>query len=167
MSYTTDLIERIRDSSKWPDFERPHFLDELADIANQAFSKDTIEGYLASLLIYQQLGEELIRLLLKDAQFFIQLSVFPAEMHFIEKQRLTFGQVIDELKATISFEGKNKIISACQELKKHRIEIVHGLTKRTSLVDVYRARAQTAVFARGSRIIWYDFTDDHPNRVHA
>ena len=64
MSYTTDLIERIRDSSKWPDFERPHFLDELADIANQAFSKDTIEGYLASLLIYQQLGEELIRLLL-------------------------------------------------------------------------------------------------------
>jgi putative transposase len=30
-------------------------------------------------------------------------------------------------------------------------------------LDVYRARAQTAVLARGSRIIWYDFTYDHPS----
>ena len=136
MNYKTDLIKKISNSTNWPDFERANFLDELDEICNQAFDKGTIEGYLASLLIYQQLSEEIIKQLLKDAQFFIQLSVFPAEIQFLEKQRLTFGQVIDEFKTTISFQNKNEIISACQELNKHRIEFVHGLTKRTSLKDI-------------------------------
>jgi hypothetical protein len=65
MNYKIELISTIRDSDTWPSFERPDFLDELDEIANQAFSKNTIEGYLASLLIYHQLSEEMIRLLLK------------------------------------------------------------------------------------------------------
>ena len=138
MSYKTDLIKRISNSSNWPDFERANFLDELDEIGHQAFDKGTLEGYLASLLIYQQLSEEIIKQLLKDAQFFIQLSVFPAEIQFLEKQKLTFGQVIEELKNTISFQNKDEIISGCQELNKHRIDFVHGLTKRTSLKDIGR-----------------------------
>lgn len=136
MSYSDDLIAAIRDSSKWPSFERPLFLDELADMADGAFAKSSNEGYLASLLIYHQLSEEMVRLLLKDAQFFVQLSVFPAEISFPEKKRLMFGQLIDELRATISFEGKEDFISKCIELNNHRIEVVHRLTKRTSLSDL-------------------------------
>ncbi|HVG29080.1 MAG TPA: hypothetical protein VM864_05110 [Pyrinomonadaceae bacterium] len=47
-----------------------------------------------------------------------------------------FGQLIDELKATISFNGKDEFISKCIELNNHRIDIVHRLTKRSSLSDV-------------------------------
>jgi hypothetical protein len=36
-------------------------------------------------------------------------------------------------------------------------------TQSVAWGDIYRARAQTAVLARGSRIIWYDFTYDHPS----
>ncbi|HYX71295.1 MAG TPA: hypothetical protein VE732_00870, partial [Nitrososphaera sp.] len=129
MSYEDELIATIRDSTKWPSFERPLFLDELADVADDAFAKGSIEGYLASLLIYHQLSEEMVRLLLKDAQFFVQLSVFPAEIYFQEKKRLMFGQLIDELKTTISFDGKDEFISKCMELNTHRIDIVHRLTK--------------------------------------
>jgi carboxylesterase len=43
----------------------------------------------------------------------------------------------------------------------------HGANLRTYEFDaglqLYRARAQTAVLARGSRILWYDFTRDHPS----
>ncbi len=136
MNYKIELISTIRDSDTWPSFERPDFLDELDEIANQAFSKNTIEGYLASLLIYHQLSEEMIRLLLKDAQFFIQLSVFPIEIIFPEKKKLMFGQLIEELKSAISFEGKDEFINKCSELNKYRIEIVHKLTKRSSLSDI-------------------------------
>ena len=142
MGYEDELITTIRDSSKWPSFERPLFLDELADVADDAFAKNSIEGYLASLLIYHQLSEEMVRLLLKDAQFFIRLSVFPAEIHFPEKKRLMFGQLIDELKGTISFRGKDEFISKCMELNNHRIDIVHKLTKRSSLSNVGTQIAQ-------------------------
>jgi hypothetical protein len=136
MSYATDLIVTIRDSDKYPYFERPDFLDELDDVANEALSKNTVEGYLASLLIFHQLCEEMVRLLLKDGQFFVQLSVFPAEISFPEKKRLMFGQLIEELKSTISFEGKEDFIEKCMELNRHRTDIVHHLTKRSSLTDL-------------------------------
>ncbi len=129
MSYATDLTATIRDSDKYPYFERPDFLDELDDVADEALSKNTIEGYLASLLIFHQLCEEMVRLLLKDAHFFVQLSVFPAEISFPEKKRFMFGQLIEELKSTISFEGKDDFIEKCMELNRHRIDIVHHLTE--------------------------------------
>jgi hypothetical protein len=136
MNYENNLINSVRDSDKWPYFERPGFLDELNEVANEALSKDSVEGYLASLLILHQLCEELIRLLLKDARFFIQLSVFPAKIVFPEKKKLMFGQLIDELKSTISFEEKDKFIEKSINLNKHRNEIVHRLTKQTSLADL-------------------------------
>ena len=136
MNYAKNLITTVRDSDKWPSFERPGFLNELDEIATEALSKNSTEGYLASLLIFHQLCEETIRLLLKDAQFFIQLSVFPAEIIFPEKKKLMFGQLIEELKSTISFEGKDKFLKSCMELNNHRIDIVHRLTKRSSLADL-------------------------------
>ena len=142
MSYEDDLISIIRDSEKWPSFERPLFLDELDDVADDAFARNSIEGYLAALLIYHQLCEEMVRLLLKDAQFLIQLSVFPTELHFAEKKRLMFGQLIDELRATIVFEDKDEFISKCLDINSHRIDIVHRLTKRSSLSDVGSQIAQ-------------------------
>ncbi|MDP3903153.1 MAG: hypothetical protein Q8Q40_04170 [Methylococcaceae bacterium] len=134
--YAKNLYLTVCDSENWPSFERPSFLDELDEVANEALSKNSIEGYLASLLIFHQLSEELIRLLLKDAQFFIQLSVFPAEIVFPEKRKLMFGQLIEELKSTISFEDKDKFIEKCMELNKHRIDIVHRLTTRSSLANL-------------------------------
>jgi hypothetical protein len=136
MSYATDLITTINDIEKYPYFERPEFLDELDEVANEALLKNSVEGYLASLLIFHQLCEEMAKLLLQDAQFFVQLAVFPAEISFPEKKRLMFGQLINELKSTISFDGKNEFIEKCMELNKHRIDIVHHLTKRSSLADL-------------------------------
>jgi hypothetical protein len=136
MSYRDALIARIENSENWPDFKEPSFLDDLSDLADVAFDKKTIEGYLASLLIYHQLCDELVRLLLMDAQFFIQLSIFPAEINFPEKKRLMFGQLIDELKATMSFSYKEEFIDKCMKLNEFRVKIVHGLTKFSTLSDI-------------------------------
>jgi hypothetical protein len=136
MSYKDDLLASVNNAENWPAFEKPSFLDELDDIADVAFAKNTIEGYLASLLIYHQLCDEMVRLLLKDAQFFIQLSIFPAEINFPEKKRLMFGQLIDELKSTMSFNGKDEFIEKCLKLNKSRVDIVHGLTKYQALSEI-------------------------------
>ena len=44
-------------------------LDELNELADKAFEKKTIEGYLASVLIYHQLTEEFIRILIESSTF--------------------------------------------------------------------------------------------------
>lgn len=47
-----------------------------------------------------------------------------------------FGQLIDELKSTISFTKKDEIIRDCVKMNEYRIKFVHGLTKETGLENL-------------------------------
>jgi len=105
-------------------------------LADDALGKNTIEGYLTALLIYHQICEEMIRLLLDDAHFFIQLSIFPSEITFPKKNKAMFGQILDELKSTVSFDGKDDFIKKCGEINTLRIEIVHKLTRQSTLESI-------------------------------
>ena len=118
MGYKQELIGKILDSDKWPSFGRPDFLNTLNKLADDASKKDSLEGYLAALLIYHQLCEEMARLLLKDTQFFIQLSVFPAAITFVDRPKSMFGSLLDDLDATVSFQGKELFTAKCRELNK-------------------------------------------------
>jgi len=137
MSYSANLLARLKDAEEgWPHFETADFMQTLDDVAETAFTKKSIEGHLAALLIWHQLCEEMAKLLLKDAQFFIQLSVYPAEIVFREKKKLMFGQVVEELRETISFSHKVEFLIACRKLNTERIALVHRLTRHTSLADI-------------------------------
>jgi hypothetical protein len=137
MTYQKELLYRINDNEKWPEFDRPDFLDELNEIADKSVQKKTIEGYLAALLIYQQLTEEAIRLFLKDHEFYIQLSVFPNEIKFANKSNAMFGRVIEDLKNTVTFDNsKFEIIDRANKINQIRIELVHGLTKIPNLQGI-------------------------------
>jgi hypothetical protein len=137
MDYLQQLVNRIKDREQWPQFERPEFLDELNELADNAITKQSIEGYLAALLIYQQLAEEMLKLLLRDHEFFIQLSVFPAEFKFPSRTNIMFGRVVEELKNTITLdEAKFEIIELANKLNQIRIDLVHGLTRIPDLNQV-------------------------------
>lgn len=51
MDYLKEIVERIKDYNKWPEFDRPDFLEELNALADNAISKKSIEGYLTAFLI--------------------------------------------------------------------------------------------------------------------
>ena len=74
MEYMRALAAKILDPEKWPNFERADFLDELNGLADAAFDKGTVEGYLAALLIYHQLTDEMLRMVHRWAEFFVQLQ---------------------------------------------------------------------------------------------
>ena len=65
MTYHKNIIDRVKEPDNWPGPERGDFLDELNKIADEAFGKNTIEGYLAALLIYHQLTEELLKIIIE------------------------------------------------------------------------------------------------------
>ena len=131
-----DFIKLINDSEKWPSFESPHHLDDLNEIADEAFKKNTIEGYLAALLIYHQLCEEMAKLLIEDSRFFIRAGIYPAEIEFPNSNKLMFGRIIDQLKEAIEFNNKDLFIQKCQSFNEIRNSIAHGLTKQTSVNTV-------------------------------
>jgi hypothetical protein len=47
-----------------------------------------------------------------------------------------FGQVLDALGETVSFEQKQEFLDACRNLNAQRIEIVHRLTQHTSIAEI-------------------------------
>ena len=136
MTYHRDIIDRIKDSDKWPGPEQPDFLDELNEVADNSFDKGTIEGYLAALLIYHQLTEELLKIIIDCSIFFIQLSVLPLEYKKKDLKGKMFGQIIQELRHSISDDDTKKLIDKSQNLNTLRINIVHKLTSNSSLTDI-------------------------------
>jgi hypothetical protein len=145
VTYKEKLLRRIADPQNWPEFDRPDFIAELEALADKAYHLRTTEGYLAALLIYHQLCEEMAKLLLNCARFFVQLSVYPAEIEFRDRSRQMFGQVLDDLKETISFEGKDSFLDHATKLNQLRIEFVHKLTKQPSVAKMAQKMRQAEV----------------------
>ncbi len=161
LSYQETIIQRLRDKRAWPDFERRQFLSELNGIAEDAFFHETLEGYLGALLIYSQLAEDIIRLLIEDAEFFVQLNIFPTEIHFLVSEKATLGNLINALEHSIEFDNKQEIIALCQELNEVRKRLVHQLTKHSDS-DSIEPEAELArslfeaIFATNSPILgWF------------
>lgn len=134
--YCREIAERIINRARWPNFDRPNFLSELNGIADDSFLHDTIEGYLGALLIYHQLAEEMLKLLLDDAQFLIQLRLYPTPIRFQQRRRQTFGNLLDGLESTLDFELKSEIIEYARGLNDRRIRLVHGLTRESSAENI-------------------------------
>lgn len=72
MDYFRKMEEFIVSDELWPSFRNPAFIEELERVASEVYSKSTIEGYLSSILIFQQIAEEMLWVLLKDCQAMIK-----------------------------------------------------------------------------------------------
>jgi hypothetical protein len=137
-TYSSALLARLRDADQWPGFSNAEFLDELDSIAEVALARNTIEGYLAAILIYQQLTEEMLRVLIDCSDFLIQVAVHPAEIAIRRPKKRMFGQLLGELDSTVRFAGKDEFADACRKINETRIDIVHQLTRRTSVDAIGR-----------------------------
>lgn len=129
------VLTRIKYKA-WPDFTNNYFLNLLDKTADEAYSKNTIEGYLSSLLIYQQLCEELLSLILEDTHFLIEISIIPFDFPYQKKKKQTFGNLISDLNTTFSFHGKEEIINISSKINSLRTAAVHNLTDNISLEEI-------------------------------
>lgn len=144
MTYQEELCYKINDIKKWPWFERLDFLTDLNAIADKMNSKETIEGYLASLLIYHQLCEEMIKKLIECSDFFIQCAIFPKEIKITDlAKKNMFGQLLNNLKSGVINQKIRLFIKKCENFNELRIEIVHKLTSKTSISEITK-QAQSA-----------------------
>jgi len=134
--YQSNLIKQLEVRDNWPYFNRPNFLDDLNKLADNAFKNNTTEGYLSSLLIYHQICEEMIQVLIKCSTFYIQLSVFPQQYNKRDLKDKMFGQLINELSNCVVDDDILKFIEQCKKLNKLRIQMVHKITLKDSILDI-------------------------------
>lgn len=136
LSYDKEFFQKLLYSENWPSIANPEFLNELNNVADKAFKKGTVEGYMASLLIYHQITEEMIKALLEFSHFFIQCNIYPTEMNFKLEEKKMYGYYLNKLEETIIFPRKNEFIMKCKKLNSVRIDIVHEITKKKSIDEI-------------------------------
>jgi len=142
MPYLDQLIARIKNRDQWPDFDRPHYLAELNTIADDAYDSGTTHGHLAALLIYHQLTEEILRLLLQYSEFLVQLRLAPIEIHFPIPEKAMFGRLLEAVRASMEFEHKKEILKLAQAINQGRVELVHSLTKQENAAAISQKTKQ-------------------------
>ena len=71
------LIEKIIDSDNWPYFSDADRLDELDELAEEAFRRKTFDGFLSYVFITHQICDELLKLLIVHTRFTLQLYLIP------------------------------------------------------------------------------------------
>lgn len=154
-AYERQLRARLKDSTRWPEFERPDFLERLETTAERALAKRSVEGQLAAILIYHQLVEEILRLLIEDSRLLVQAALRPWRIEFSSKARQTFGQVQQELRHAVDFPRKERLLVLADSLNAVRIAVVHRLARRGSLAGL----ARDARKARGLYRALFDIFD--------
>ncbi len=147
--YERALRARLKDSSQWPDFTEPGFLQRLEAAAIRALGKRSVEGPLAAILIYHQLVEEILRLLVQDSHFLTQVALRPWQIEFPSHPRQVFGQLQQELEHAVAFPRKRRLLALAASINSIRIEVVHKLTRRGSLAGLTRdARRARRLYER-------------------
>lgn len=124
-----EIVERIMDNKKWPNIELPENLELLNQIADESYSTGTFSGMLSAILMYHQLIEAMCLHLLEDCYFQIQLSVYPATIHFPIPANRILGTYINELRNTVSFHEKDLFLEKIASFNAIRNEAVHKMRK--------------------------------------
>ena len=160
MASRKDISDRIKSSNEWPGYENAEHLDALDELAVEAMQRRSLDGYLAASLIYHQLIEETLRVLIRDSQFLIEVSIQPWKIEFPNESRITFGQVLDHLRRAVRFDQKEEILALSEEVNKIRIEFVHGLTKKTDLSDLEPKAQRIAAIAQRAHGLFEEAHDE-------
>ena len=147
MTYEEELLDKLKDAGKWPAFKNLGHLSILNDMADRAFSKNSLEGHIAAVAIYHQLSADMVGLLLDDIHFLTQCSLYPLELRFKKKKTPMFGTLLDELEHNVDFKQKKDFLFQCRRLNEIRITMVHKLTQQVFLGSVnHQAKAAKDVF---------------------
>jgi hypothetical protein len=136
-----ELIKTITITENWPYFSDAERLDELNGLAEEAFKRETFDGYLSYVFITHQICDELIRLLIIHTRFTLQLYLIPDGFDYKfsnsddnkDIENLMTGKLLEILKNSLEFDQKEEFIQTCLELSQIRNRLAHELTRKVKL----------------------------------
>lgn len=160
MSFKKDFTSKLKTKEKWPFPQNLDFLIKLEKMAHNSYDKNTTEGLLSALLIFHQLCEEQVRVLIDCKNFFIQCSIYPTELKALKTKKQMFGSLIDELDQIKPFPEIKNFIKHAKKLNDLRIKIVHKIILNRSTSDIrYQAKKSKNIYVRITGLFGYILQD--------
>ena len=123
MNYHQELL-KIVTTKDYPSFKDSDKLGELEQIADDFLEADNLSGYMSAIVIYHQLTENIIKLLITCSRLWIKLIIAPDKIEFSDIDDKMFGYILNEYKNSIKNE---KLIELCKKINKIRINLVHKI----------------------------------------
>ena len=116
------MLDALLDNNKWSTYTAGLDTSSLDALAKEAYSRDTVDGYLSYILMTNQVCEEYIRVLIRHGQFTLLLHLVPRgfDWNFARHQatkltKLMYGQLLDVLENSIEFQFKKRIHQEMRE----------------------------------------------------
>ena len=129
MKYEEDLARCLKNPDAYMWFKNRSDLSYLEGIAEDSYDKGTTEGYLGALLIYHQLAEKIILLLVQYSDLYLKAVIYPDKVDTSYKHLDTFSKIINKHNSTIVFEKKSTIIKNARELNDIRNKLMHHIVE--------------------------------------
>ena len=140
--YDLEVLGKISDEKNWPRLDNIETIKKLLSIADKQYESKTIEGFLSSILIYQQVIEEYLINLLKLSNLYIQAEIWPVKITLKIQEKLMFGKLIELHKRTIDFDEKTNLLNECKQFNGKRNKFVHCLLKFKTEKEMFRDASQ-------------------------
>jgi hypothetical protein len=161
------LIGRLLDDQKWPTYTKTNALPDLGRIAQEAFQRDTFDGYLSYVLISHQLNEDYAILLLKESQFALRLFAVPDGFGWPtaayekpgSREFDMFGRIMQRIANSLDFNKKSEFLEACRKQSEIRNRLAHRLIDGLSLGEM-RALAHEYKKGKEEMIDCFNDADD-------
>lgn len=134
----TEIIKKRLLNEDWPNYTNPDRMAELDGLADDALSISKIDATtcIASILILQQMTEELIKVLLESSRLLMQVQLLPLEITFKPTKKAMFGELLKQLESSINFQYKIEIIKISNIINTQRIEVAHKLIQKDNLDEL-------------------------------
>ncbi len=127
----------LLNENDWPSFSNPDSIRRLELLATSALKENTEAGYISSILIYHQISEEIINVLIMDSEYILATQLVSKYSYKVRKRNYKmFGECIKDFKECVEFEQKERILEIALSINKKRIAIVHKIISIESISEL-------------------------------
>ena len=129
MKYEEKLVRTVKNPDGYLGLpvNDPSILSYLDGIADNSYHQGTTEGYLAAAIIYHQLTEKILLMLINYSDLYIQAKIYPEKIDTFYQDLDSFGKLLKRHKTTVVFSKKSKILKNADDLNRNRVQLVHKM----------------------------------------
>jgi len=127
MNYEEKLVRSVRNPDGYLWFEDSSTLSYLNGIADDSYHKGTTEGYFTAAIIYHQLTEKILSILIAYSDLIIQAKIYPDKLDTSYVDLDSFGKLLKRHATTVVFSKKSRILKNAVEINDCRVHLVHKI----------------------------------------
>ena len=150
MKYEEKLVQEINNPDGYLWWQDSTPLSSLDGVAEDFLVKNNIESRIAALFIYQQLSEEILKLIARYCDLIIRASLYPIKLTTtLNLDNKKFSEARGYIQNSIEFLNKSKLLSEIEKLNDLRNTYGHDLinnyskvfsnTELSNLDDLYKS----------------------------